>query len=628
MKLLRFAAENLFSLGRVQLDLTNRGVLLISGYSEDEGSANGAGKSSLASKGPVWVLWGMTPGGLKTDKVVNRHGKKSCWGVVYFTGVDGERYMIKRERPAKLSLFKEDENGKDLSMRKAVDTQELIDRLLGRDFKTFVQTDFFGQGRSMSYAGLKPSEQKALLEQILPLDKIDTWAEYTAAQKKDLDELRYGVLRALDNQEHSIESFHSTRTNFEEKMEMWERRHDKDVASYEEQVNSDVFNRGMNRRLELLDEEIKALAQTCPARTPCAVGRLEEAESAVAQSNKSLGEARTSRLAWEQKLAGYKMQVLDTNKIEENICPTCGTDLTADGQQTLKARNKGLDKQITKTGQTAADAVIAETYYLNQWKKDEQVVTALRQQLNKVQKTNNRIAQLTQEKTEIGASIQVEQGKMHTRLEALKAETNPWIDSLKETNLTIEGLASTIKTNTAKKVALEEEIEHVQFWFDFYSKELKLRLFEATCPFLDQRTTHHLMGLQNRQIHVEFSTIKRLANGDTRDEFAVHVWSETGGDGFASLSGGEQQIVSFAIGLALADLAASQVQGASSFLILDEPFSQLDTRNSEAIVEYLTGELGKGKDTTLLISNEDELKTLIPNRVHVIKKHGVSNIEV
>ncbi len=85
-------------------------------------------------------------------------------------------------------------------------------------------------------------------------------------------------------------------------------------------------------------------------------------------------------------------------------------------------------------------------------------------------------------------------------------------------------------------------------------------------------------------------------------------------------------MVSFAIGLALADLASCKTASKPEFLILDEPFSELDERNSEAIVDYLTGDFGKTKDTLLLISNEASLQGLIPERIHVVKEKGVSNV--
>jgi DNA repair exonuclease SbcCD ATPase subunit len=88
------------------------------------------------------------------------------------------------------------------------------------------------------------------------------------------------------------------------------------------------------------------------------------------------------------------------------------------------------------------------------------------------------------------------------------------------------------------------------------------------------------------------------------------------------LSGGEQQMVSFAIGKALADLASIQVKGDINLQILDEPFSMLAGRNSEALVDYWSQE----DKVILLISNEQSLKNLISDRVHIIKEGGISQI--
>jgi DNA repair exonuclease SbcCD ATPase subunit len=214
------------------------------------------------------------------------------------------------------------------------------------------------------------------------------------------------------------------------------------------------------------------------------------------------------------------------------------------------------------------------------------------------------------------------------RIEEAEKEINPFIDTKFAAG---ESLTSADRTWENAKVAmikLSAEIAHLEYWENVYAKELKLKMFEECCAFLDASTVRHLKGLRNEQFTVQFSTVKRLADGSFKDEFAVTVRSETGGGEFESLSGGEQQMVSFAIGLALADLAACKTAAKPEFLIMDEPFSELDERNSEAIVDYLTGDFGKDRDTLLLISNEASLQGLIPERIHVIKQGGVSNVQV
>ena len=83
----------------------------------------------------------------------------------------------------------------------------------------------------------------------------------------------------------------------------------------------------------------------------------------------------------------------------------------------------------------------------------------------------------------------------------------------------------------------------------------------------------------------------------------------------------------FAIGLALSDLANSQVSGRSNVLILDEPFLGLDKRNASNIVEYLNSKLLEQRDSIFLISNEESLTNLVANRIRVVKERGITRVD-
>ena len=90
--------------------------------------------------------------------------------------------------------------------------------------------------------------------------------------------------------------------------------------------------------------------------------------------------------------------------------------------------------------------------------------------------------------------------------------------------------------------------------------------------------------------------------------------------------GGEQQLINFSIGLALSDLATMRTGTTSSFLILDEPFENLSKSNAELIINYINEHMLKKKESIFLISHEDSFKNLIPNKIHVEKRKGISYI--
>ena len=299
MKLLRLKAKNLFCLGEVELDLKDRGLLLITGHSIDEGGGNGSGKSSLANKAILWTLFGTTAGGLRADGVKNRHiKKKGCFGEISFEGTDGKRYRVKRERPAKLSLY---QGNTDLSTRKASETQTLIDSLLGIDFKAFVQTAFFGQGRAMSYASLPPKDQKAVLEQSLPMDQVDIWASYANAKLKEVsltgEKAKAKVLEA----QMGLNVLNANKKENEEHFSQWERAHNGKVRILKERLKDlDSSLHIEQEKISIMKEQVKGFDRES---TETQIASLKEEKQnlldiTMADHSTKLSAAERSRIEW------------------------------------------------------------------------------------------------------------------------------------------------------------------------------------------------------------------------------------------------------------------------------------------------------------------------------------------
>jgi DNA repair exonuclease SbcCD ATPase subunit len=193
MQILRAKIQNIFSIGEIDINLASRGLTLVSGYSKDENDPNGSGKSSLAHKAITWGLWGETVIGAKADKVI-KAGEKKASVEIDFLGRDGTAWRVNRSRnPNKLRLrsihLDTGEPIEDHSCKLAKETQEKINVCLGRDFQTWVQTDFFGQGRKLAFPELTPAARYKVLEEILPIEEISEWVAYTREQKNKMERL-------------------------------------------------------------------------------------------------------------------------------------------------------------------------------------------------------------------------------------------------------------------------------------------------------------------------------------------------------------------------------------------------------------------------------------------------------
>ena len=531
---------------------------------------------------------------------------------------------MQRERPAKLTLIR---GSTDISAHNSVDTQKLIDQLLGMNFATFIQTAFFGQGRKMSYASLTPKEQKALLEQVLPLEKIDRWAKYADSQSKEVKKLVDIRKENCIRSETKLESLEAQLRQVQNNATTFEAYRNIRIAALE-QKRKDAEERITVKRedLILVVEKLSTLDKK----------KLEEEKSTLEHEYGLLSEVRD----------GYNAQIMTANTVKEQwnarmitlmvesqtlekskTCPTCLRDFddtTVAGVKKRLAANKALIAEAITNLEQATEA--QESYRRSKVSTlDECLVIddKIRIIITKLEL----LSDLLPRKIELEQQIKANFAIIDSELAIARDEENPHLAYIADCSIQIETAQQEQTDDAAMLNKATSEYDHLTYWRDVYSKDLKLKVFEQCCGFLDAQCATHLIGLQNPQFHVKFSTIKRLATGETKDEFSVDAWSDTGGAGFEALSGGEQQMVSFAIGLALADLAACRATGRPEFLILDEPFSELHARNSDAIVEYMNGSFGRDKDTIMLISNEESLKGLIPNRIHVIKRHGITEVE-
>ncbi len=630
MKLLHFSYKHLFSLGEGGINLSGRGLTLVTGYSKDETGANGAGKSSLANKGILFTMFGETAGGLRADAVLNRHTKKSCFGKLTFEGMDGQEYRVTRKRPSKLILERKgDKKWLDVSASTARATQLLINSALGFDAKTFLQTSVFGQGRSIHYPSLTPREQKAVLENILPMEEVDRWAAYAESQAKELKPAVTEANTELFGAQRQASTFKDLLTRCEQDGIQFEERKARSIsgatealAKIEEQFKPEKDQlEVMRSRLPSEEEDREALNAKIEQHTSESAVWLAESRGHL----KSRDAARVSAGQWRSKVSSLVAQLHEIDQTEQ--CPVCRRDYDETTVTAVKDRVAAHTAQLEDARAKVKQSEDAEHYYTTATQQLESQIEAATKAIAELNFKLNQRGEYTQAKLDLERRIDSAAAEYRTTLTAAEISENPHLALYQRHQQDEAAAQQEVQTLTAKSTTLEKELSHLVHWKGVYGKELKLKLFEDACPFLDARTQYHLERLKNSQIHCDFSTVKRLATGEAKEEFDVTVWSETGGKGFESLSGGEQQMVSFAVGLALADLAGRMASSQSGFLILDEPFTELDDRNAEAVIEYLTAEVKSGRDTILLISNDEALKGLIPNRIHVVKEHGISNVE-
>ncbi len=598
MKLLNIKAHNVFSIGDIEMNLGNRGLTLVTGWSYDDNNGNAAGKSSLARNAITWGMYGKTVDGVKADAVINTSIKnaKHCGVTLHFEGVDGNTYRIYRaRRPNSLVLsilnhgaLEDEEEWQDLSQRLEKDTQQIVDALLGRDHKTFIQANFFGQGREQSFLALPGSEQRAVIEEILPLSSLEAWHVNASEGKKKAQVKVEAARSSRMAQRERVAMASEHYEGLKSQQRAWDTAKIVELSGLQHKLNKiQLMSSG-------IEEEMAALMQALPVQP------LEESFEQYREEER--------RLTALNSTLGHKIDELtgdiDVRASRPEVCGLCN--------QRLPHAAIESNKICVTTAKASRDIHVKERGEVEAKRYNNDAQLAICKEVRQLEMTLN---------------MRSHEDNLKERLRLVEESTNPFdtvttvaLDHRKEEMRVDDGLLLLL-------VREEVSRDHYYFWDKAFGRDLKTLLFDQVCPYLEQRTNKYLSDLNNGQIKVRFSVIKELKCGDNRDQFSVTASSSTGSKAFELFSGAEKQLTSFAVGMALSDLAGLQTKGATKFMILDEPFLYQSPQNCEAIVSFLTTQKAVGDSTILLISNEDNLAGLIPNRVHVVKRNGVSSIE-
>ena len=534
--------------------------VLVNGWNEDTNTCNASGKSSLTSKAIPWVLYGRTINGLKGDDVC-RKGTTECWGQIEFISRSGQKFRITRKRPTSLILEEYIDGYKDISCKVQSETQEKINHFLGKTFDAFVHTDFFGQGLMNTFMNMSAVQQNVLFGFVISLDKINELVDKTKKVKRGI------IDQSIENEKQVSELTGS-------------------INQIEKQINSAFIQKN---KLEQIRKDLAGDLENLDFDN-----YTNALEKEIEKSNKDKDDS-------EEKVNNYKtvLSRLQTKKAElsgqvrivkENLCPTCNQQIDNLLFQRLVEAQKKILEELGNLETNISSVTSVLPGWQKYYKDSSEKLTQISDKLNKVQSLKNQ-------------SDLIDLDQLQTNKKELE-------DKIKDLEI--------------KRADYNNDIQLCFFWEKAFHIDFRNFLIEKSCPFLEYRANKHLEGLGQSHIKMNFSTSKELKYGGEKIFFNVSANTTNGGNGFDTLSGGEQQFVSFAAGLAFSDLVAHVTNSDSNLMILDEPFVCLDEINSEKLVSYIRDVISKVKPTILLVSNENSIKELVPKRINVVKKNGIS----
>lgn len=684
MILKHLSIQNFLSIKNIELDLSNRGLMLLQGRNLDNDSLNnnGAGKSSII-EALIYVLYGRTIRGLKGDAVVHKIPGKNMKICLELVDDNKDTYQIVRHRLHSVSknkslLFK---NGKDITPLSESEFNDHIVNLVQADFLTFTSSVLYS-AESFKFTSATDAEIKKTFDIMLGLDVYQQCWEVTKSRLRTVEYELSHIQAEIDNRKVKISVLDKQiQDTQQDKI-----KYDASIKAKEDDLNTQItdLSTQLRHKQEELIELKKQLGclQTQKADVEEQFKDKLEALKDADEVKVSLQDIQDDILNKEGSIAFYEKSIAHdkeciedhqkaiercNQKIEKLLkeketlsqkpgqpCPTCGRPMTELG---LKSAKKRYDELV----QEQQEQIVVLQTRINQHNKaiitcqqgielNQKALAELKDILLEFQdqlpKVNSLIAERTtyQEKvstlqtqvvsTEANIRIKTEDIKHTLNLmkkyqkDLLDLErNNPYDAILDKYQEELLQYQDQVKQLSVSQETKKGEKDCLVFWQQAYSNQgIKSFILDDITPFLNRQVNKYLSKLTSGHIEVKFNTQSTLKSGESREKFSIEIFNKDGGSDYSSNSSGERKRIDLAVNLALQDLLASRSNKRMNVAIFDEAFDALDQVGIESVVNLLH-DLAAEKSTIIVISHNEHLKSYFTNTLTVVKQNGFSMLD-
>lgn len=637
MKLLKLKIKNFLAIGEAEVVLNDRGLVLIQGDNKDNPSAesNGAGKSSILNA-VTYALYGICANGVTGDKVINRKAKKDC--IVTIDVQDSECvYSISRHRKsafgngASITATYHDGSSVDLTKGTEKENQIVIDQIMGCSAEVFLASIYASQEQMVDLPSLTDKNLKVLIEEAAGVDILtDAYTialtRVTAAEKaaaaisQRVAMARQGVVTTSDqivDLEARTAAFENAKPARVAELIEVARQAVTEVKRLG-QILADVNLDGM--KAELLDlkgrldglngekeeeRRLLALSQAEVSKTSVAERLLSGAVASVAQVEKNItqAEAKVGHDCGECGKTHTKKDISKYVEAQERALGAAKQHLLAVETDLVTQRDSQsvVQKNLAQFRATMSDpsALVARQ-------------DVLQKAVRSCEETQQRRVVLTNDAKAVAVQV-----------EAIKAERSPFEEMRANQVRSLEQMKVELAAIEAELAAANEELDVAGSVAKVFGPAgVRAHILDTVTPYLNERTAHYLSTLTDGDTRATWQTLTKSAKGDLKEKFTIDVTSDTGGDSFAALSGGEKRKVRLATAMALQDLVATRATKPISAFFADEIDAALDDAGLQRLMDLLN-EKARERGTVFIVSHTD-LKDYVPNAMTVTKHNGAA----
>ena len=578
LKIRNISAKNFMSVGAQTqaVNFDNINLTLVIGHNLDlggDGSRNGTGKTTIIN-GLSYALYGEALTNIRRDNLINKTNGKGMIVTVDFE-IDGTEYRIERgRRPNTLKLFVDGTDASDQEQQgDSRETQKDIEKIIGFPhlmFKHLIALNTYTE----PFLGMKPNDQRAMIEQLLGITELSEKAEV-------LKELMKESRDKIKEEEIKINAIEASNKRIEKNIN--------EITS-----RSKAWQKTYSDKLEDMATSISTLMEIDIAEEINAHKSNAEILEQTASANAI--EKEQSRSETSLNRSNSKITELENNivKAKEGICPTCEQStahLDTHEEYTKELENKHAE----------------EVKYKEKVEKRIKDLNASFEELGTISDLQDPFYEDLESALEHKHNLET----LETQLKEKADEINPYdeqVETLRKTGI------QEIEFDVINEVTHLKE--HQEFLYKLLTSKdsfIRKRIIDQNISYLNHRLAHYLdkLGLPH---DVKFAS-----------DLGVEI-TEYGRDlDFDNLSRGERNRLILGLSWAFRDIFES-LNHPMNLMCVDELIdSGMDTtgvENALAILKKMNREQAKN---IMLISHKEELVGRVNNVLTVVKEGGFTS---
>lgn len=621
IKLKHLILENFLSFGYAEIDLNDRGYVLVNGINNnptDNATSNGSGKSSIW-EAISYALTGETIRGI-TKNLVNIHTEGGMKVELSFS-IDNTEYKICRYREHK--EFKNDikffVNGVDNSGKGVRDTEKLISEHLPDLTSSLIgSVIILGQGLPQRFSNNTPSGRKEVLEK---LSKSDFMIEDI---KKRISDRKIALNKNLREIEDSTLSKSSQLSVIE-----------KQLSSYREQLNSLEDKTSYVEKIKDTQEKVTAVQLELDSLSNAISETRSLGDNLTDQLNSQItlynAEVQSRRTTLDELIKNYQSQDLqlkaDIRSLQNeilrlksvvDICPTCKQKLPDVHKVDTTEREAQLETLREEESRVAGCLKEKEEELSNLLRDIKQKYEAtqldIKNQLNESKTTLNNLNKKREAYESEYRAQSTYLSNLQLSLQNVEQQKTSIESTIQELEKDINSLTSEIGYNTVEKDDVKNRSEIVNKMLNIATREFRGYLLTNVISYINKKAKDYSRDIFKTD-KIELTLDGNNINISYDDKM------------YENLSGGEQRKVDIICQLSLRDMLSQFSDFHSNVLILDEVFENLDYTGCQSVIDTISKKL-TDVESLFIVTHRSDLMLPTDSSLTIIKdEKGISRIQ-